>query len=260
MATPPAERKALLFSAGGVRLALRLAQLREIVSAEPGAGEARVRGGSLPLLPVAVTLGLAPGAGGFALVIEATPPLALQADALHGIVDLAEAEVFQLPARTALPQPPPFHGAVVSRGEVSLELDVGGVGWAPLERAEEVLRLAESAGRPAEPEMLFARGGRVFAVPVSLLVQVLEEVRLWPVPLAPASHRGLLYHGRALHPVFDVAAVRPEPQPAVEARKVLLLDAGGTALGLLAERVLRVGEGRAEGRVERLAWDSLFTA
>ena len=91
MATPPAERKALLFSAGGVRLALRLSQVREIVPAEPGAAEARLRAGTVPLLPVAVRLGLPPGPGGFALVIEATPPLALQADALHGIVDLTGA-------------------------------------------------------------------------------------------------------------------------------------------------------------------------
>ena len=33
--TLPADRKALLFSAGGVRLALRLAHLREIVAVPP---------------------------------------------------------------------------------------------------------------------------------------------------------------------------------------------------------------------------------
>ncbi|HYQ81822.1 MAG TPA: chemotaxis protein CheW, partial [Anaeromyxobacteraceae bacterium] len=163
MATPPAERKALLFSAGGVRLALRLSQVREIVPAEPGAAEARLRGGTVPLLPVAVTLGLPPGPGAFALVIEAAPPLALRADALHGIVDLAEAEVFRLPARTALPDPPPFLGAVVVRGEVALELDVSALGWAPLGPAEEVLRPAPAAARPAEAELRFARGGRVYA-------------------------------------------------------------------------------------------------
>jgi chemotaxis signal transduction protein len=257
MATPPAERKALLFSVGGVRLALRLSQVREIVPAQAGAAEARLRAGTVPLLPVAVTLGLHPGPGAFALVIEAAPPLALRADALHGIVDLAEAEVFRLPARTALPDPPPFLGAVVTRGEVALELDVSALGWAPLVPAGEVLRPAPAADRSGEPELRFARGGRVYAAPVSLLVQVLESVRLWPVPLAPPSHLGLLYHGRALHPVFDLGA-REAPGPG-GAPRVLLLDAGGTAVGLAAERVLGVGERGAE-ESERLAWDALFAS
>ena len=259
MATPPAERKALLFSAGGVRLSLRLSQVREIAPAEPGAGEARLRGGTVPLLPVAVTLGLQPGPGAFALVIEATSPLALRADALHGIVDLAEAEVFRLPARTALPDPSPYLGAVVIRGEVALELDVSVLGWAPLRPAEEVLQLAPAGARPAEQELRFARGGRVYAAPLSLLVQVLEAARPWPVPLAPPSHRGLLYHGRALHPVFDLAVARGDPAPG-GAAKVLLLDAGGTAVGLVAERVLGVGETQGGEEPERLAWDALFAS
>lgn len=257
MATPPAERKALLFSVGGVRLGLRLSQVREIVPAEPGAAEARLRGGTVPLLPVAVTLGLAPGPGAFALVIEAAPPLALRADALHGIVDLAEAEVFRLPARTALPEPPPYLGALVARGQVALELDVSSLGWAPLRPAEEVLRLAPAAAPPAEPELRFARGGHTYAAPVSMLVQVLEAARLWPVPLGPPSHLGLLYHGRALHPVFDLAVARGGQAPA-GAPRVLLLDAGGTAVGLVADRVLGVGETQAGEEPERLAWDALF--
>jgi chemotaxis signal transduction protein len=259
MSTLPAERKALLFSAGGVRFGLRLSQVREIVTAEPDAAEVRLRGGTAPLLPVAVTLGLAPGPGAFALVIETTPPLALRADVLHGIVDLAEAEVFRLPARTALPDPPPYLGAVVTRGEVALELDVSALGWAPLQPAEEVLRVAFAPDRPPEPELRFARGGRVYAAPVSLLVQVLEAVRIWPVPLGPGSHLGLLYHGRALHPVFDVALARGDPAPG-GAAKVLLLDVGGTAVGLVAERVLGVGESRAGEEPERLVWDALFVS
>ncbi|HEU4382342.1 MAG TPA: chemotaxis protein CheW [Anaeromyxobacteraceae bacterium] len=257
MATPPAERKALLFSAGEVRLCLRLAQVREIVPAAPGASEARLRGGTVPLLPVAPALGLSPGPGAFAVVIEAASPLALQADALHGIVDLAEAEVFRLPARTALPDPPPFLGAVVARGQVALELDVSALGGAPLRPAAEVLRPAPAAAHPGEAELRFARGERVYAAPLSLLVQVLESVKLWPVPLGPPSHRGLLYHGRALHPVFDLAVANRDPAPG-DAAKVLLLDAGGTAVGLLAERVLGVGEAHGLDEPERLGWDALF--
>jgi hypothetical protein len=50
-------------------------------------------------------------------------------------------------------------------------------------------------------------------------------------------------------------------RPAAEgAGTVLLLDAGGTAVGLLAERVLRVGEEAGRGAVRRPAWDALFAS
>lgn len=260
MTTLPAERKALLFSAGGVRLALRLSQVREIVAAPRPGGEIQVRGGAVPVLPLSVTLGLPAGQGGYALVIEASPPLALGVEALHGILDLASAEVFRLPARTTLPHPPPFQGAVVSSGEIALELDVSAIGWAPLEPAPGPREPPPDQSGEGEGELLFARGGATYAVPLPLLVGVLESARISPVPLAPPAHRGLLYHGRALHAVFDVAALYGGRPAAEGAGTVLLLDAGGTAVGLLVERVLRVGEEAGRGAVRRPAWDALFAS
>jgi chemotaxis signal transduction protein len=255
--TLPASRKALLFSAGGIRLALRLSHLREIVAVSPDAGEISARGETLPTAFVSTVLGLAGGPTPFALLTEGSPRLALRVEALHGIVDLAEAEFFQLPARTALPQPPPFSGAVVSRGEVALELAVGQLGFAPLEPALEHGAPLSDSGLPAERELRFARAGRTYAVPLSLLVQVLEEPRLAPVPLAPPSHRGLLYHGRALHPVVDLAVVYGDPDPG-PCRMVLLVDAGGAGVGVVADRVLGVGEGGDD--VTRPPWDAVFGA
>lgn len=254
MRTLPAERKAVLFSAGGVRLALRLSAVREIVAVEAPGPEVPVRGGAVPALEVASALGLPAGRSRFALVIEASPPQALCVETMHGIVDLADAEVFQLPARTLLPEPAPFAGAVVTKGEIALELalPVLAAARAP---AGAVARL--DLASPAERELLFARAGRVFAAPIGLLVRVFEEARIWRVPLAPAAHRGLLYHGRALHPVFDVAALLGG-EVAVEGRMVLLLDAGGTQVGVLAERVLGAGEAGGGVEVVRPAWDALF--
>jgi chemotaxis signal transduction protein len=260
MESLPAERKALIFSAGHVRLALRLSHLREIVAVPPDGGEVQSRGEEIPAAFVSTVLGLPGGPSPYALLIEGTPRMALRVEALHGIVDLADAEVFQLPVRTLLPQPPPFSGAIVTRGAVALELAVGSLGFAPLEPALDLAEPPADVGDVAERELRFARAGRVYAVPLSLLVQVLEEPQLAPVPLTPPSHRGLLYHGRALHPVLDLGVLYggPSPGPAGPARTVLLLDAGGAGVGVVADRILGVGEGGDD--VGRPPWDALFGA
>jgi hypothetical protein len=246
-----------MFSAGGVRLALRLSHLREIVPAPVEGGEIAARGEIYPTAFVSTVLGLPSGATPYALLTEGTPRVALRVEALHGIVDLAEAEFFQLPVPTPLPQPSPFSGAVVWRGQVALELAVSSLGFAPLEPAVEHAEPPPDLGPFAERELRFVRAGQVFAVPLSLLMQVLEGARLAPVPLTPPSHQGLLYHGRSLHPVLDLAVVygATAPRPS---RTVLLLDAGGAGAGVLADRVLGVGEGGPD--VVRPPWDTMFSA
>jgi chemotaxis signal transduction protein len=252
----PVDRKALLFSAGGVRLALRVSHLREIVPTPSDGGEIRARGEDYPAAFVSTVLGLVGGPTPFALLTEGTPRMALRVEALHGIIDLVDAEFFQLPVPTPLPQPPPFSGAVVARGEVALELAVSSLGFAPLEPAVDTAEPPPDLGPFSERELRFARSGLTFAVPVSLLVQVLEAPRLAPVPLTPPSHRGLLYRGRALHPVVDLAALYGGP-PAGQARTVLLIDAGGAVVGVLADRVLGAEE-QGAADVIRPPWDTLF--
>lgn len=252
----PSDRKALIFSAGGVRLALRLSHLREIVPASAEGGEIVARGEAYPTAFASTVLGLAGGPTPYAILTEGAPRMALRVEALHGIIDLADAEFFQLPVPTPLPQPPPFSGAVVSRGVVALELAVSSLGFAPLEPAEEHSEPPPDLGPFAERELRFARAGMVFAVPLSLLMQVLEQPKLAPVPLTPPSHRGLLYHARSLHPVVDLALVYGAVSG--PARTVLLVDAGGAGVGVVADRVLGVGEGGPD--VIRPPWDTLFGA
>jgi len=200
-------------------------------------------------------LGLPGGSTPYALLTEGTPRLALRVEALHGIVDLASAEFFQLPVPTPLPQPSPFSGAVVHGGQVALELAVGSLGFAPLEPAVEHTEAPPDLGPFAERELRFSRCGLSFAVPLSLLMQVLEHPELAHVPLTPPSHRGLLYHARSLHSVVDLAPVYGLPADG-SPRTVLLVDAGGAGVGVLADRVLGVGEGA--GDVVRPPWDTLF--
>lgn len=260
MAASPSERRALLFVAGGARLALRLPMVREVLPVPYGASEVEVRGQVLPAVPLALALGLDAPPGRLAVLTEAVPPVALRVDEVHGIADLSGAEVFQLPARTLLPQPPPFQGALVLSGTLWLELALASAGWVPLAPA------AAEWPRPPEHdfaqgrEMFFERAGRRWAVPLSLLVRVLESPAITPVPLAPPAHRGLLYHERAIHPVFDLPALFGGA-PAPGAALALLVDAGGTAVAVLGDRMSTAAEDAGPaGDVVRPAWDALFPA
>jgi len=257
MATPSG-RKALLFTAGGVPLALPLGTVREIAQAEPGPGdEVRVRGAPVHAVRLASALGLVPGQGRFVLFLEGGGAVAVVADELGGIADLAEAEVFSLPARAAPPDPAPFGAAFLLRGALYLELSLAGL--APRATASPPPRRASPPDAPrTERELLCERAGQPLAVPLALLVQVIEPARIFPVPLAPAGLRGLLYHGRALHPVFDAAEVLGEPGTG-DPRVLLLLDAGGATAGVLVDRVRGVGEGEGSAPIRRPPWDALLS-
>jgi len=58
--------------------------------------------------------------------------------------------------------------------------------------------------------------------------------------------------------VVDVAMLYGEPP--VEPRRVLLVDAGGAGVGVVADRVLGAGDGELPEDVLRPPWDALFGA
>jgi chemotaxis signal transduction protein len=252
-----AERKALLFSVGGVRLALRLSQVREILEVGPGGGDVVARGASYPVAFVATILGLRGGDAPYALLTESNPRAALRVERLHGIVDLLEAEVFQIPAQTRLPQPPPFAGAIFVRGELALELAAPAIGWEPLPPAVDREEAPVDGGPTGEQELVFERGPQRFGVPMSNVLRIIERPRVAPVPLTPPSHLGLLYHGRTLHPVVDIGALFGSP-PVQEVARVVIVDAGGAEVAFVADRVERVGAPPGDDGVLRPIWDALL--
>lgn len=259
MSSIPAERKVLLVEAGGARLALRIGLVREITSVPGDGSEVLVRGSVLPVLPLAAALGLRGGPPRYAVVADAVAPLALGVDALHGILDLSEAEVFQLPARTSLPAPPPFVGAIVWGQALSLELAAGDPRNA--RHRAEVMKPPPLVGR-AGPEITFLRGSRAFAVPVELVIRVVEAPRVFAVPLTPPAHRGLLYYGRAIHPVFDLPVLFGGPTSSAMPGTALpgtalLVEAGEDAIAVLADRIVASTELSGE-EVTRPSWDLLF--
>lgn len=252
-----AERKVLLFSVGGVRLALRLSQVREILEVGAGGGDVVARGESYPVAFVATVLGLHGGDAPYALLTESNPRAALRVERVHGIVDLLEAEVFQIPARTRLPQPAPFASAIVAHGELSLELAAPAIGWEPLPPATDSAEPPADAGPTGERELVFVRGDRRYGVPMSNVVRIIEEPRVATVPLAPPSHLGLLYHARTLHPVVDLAVLQGNP-PASRILRTVIVDAGGAEVALVADRVDRVGARPDSDGVLRPVWDTLL--
>src|SRR5512146_1469767 len=133
-----ADQKALLFGAGGVRFALRLSQVREIVPVERDHADVVVRGIPVAAASLSVAFGLTTSRTPLAIVTEGSP-FAFRIETVHGVVELASAEVFQLPAHTSLPQPSPFCGAIVTGGAVALELSLHAVGWSPIEPAIDFL-------------------------------------------------------------------------------------------------------------------------
>jgi chemotaxis signal transduction protein len=217
----------------------------------------KVRGVPVPALSVARALGLPEGASAFALLLERGAGDLLLVDEMRGVGDLADAEVFRLPARTVAVQPPPFTGAFLLRGALHLEIEPGSLRVPPpVPSPRPVPAYADLL--PAERELLCERGGIPLAVPLGLLVQVVQAPRLYPVPLAPPGHRGVLYQGRALHPVFDAAAVLGDPEVG-DPRVLLLLDAGGSTAGILVDRVRGSGDGQEGAPPRRPPWDELLS-
>jgi chemotaxis signal transduction protein len=242
MITPPG-RQALLFRAGGLSFALPLRAVREIAPCGPDGDGVSLAG----------ALGLR-GAPRFALVPE-DGGVPLLVDEMRGVADLGEAEVFRLPARSVAVRPSPFAGALRVREEIHLELAPGRIDVAR-KAVPKPPPVVEEAPR-SDRELVAERGGVAIAVPLALVVQVVDPARLAPVPLAPAGHRGVLYHGRALHPAYDAAALLGEPGKG-DPRVLLLLDAGGTTVGVLVDRVRGLGEGDRGQPVRRPPWDALL--
>jgi hypothetical protein len=235
----------LRFEAGGVPFALPLAAVQEIVPA--GAERASPPG----TVALAERLGLR-GSPAFALHLVGGGQPALLVDRMLGVGDLADAEAFRLPEGVVAARPSPFASALRFGEVLHLELSL----LALPEARPGPARVPPSAPdvAPAGRELLAERGGLRLAFPLALVVQVVDRVRVSPVPLAPAGLRGLLYLGRALHPAWDAAALLGETFPG-DPGTAVVVDAGGTTAGLLVDQVLGISDGDAGPPVRRPPWD-----
>ncbi len=249
--TAPPGRQFLRFQAGGVALAQALSTIREIVpmgggpTGEPPPGA----------IPLAQALGL-DGRPRFALVPDDRASPVVLVDRVDGVADLAQAEAFLLPARTVAMRPSPFASVLRVGGALHLELSPACLpSMRPLP-ARSCPAWDEQS--PAERELVAVRGGTRLGVPLPLVVQVVDPAPLFHVPLAPRGHRGILHHGRAIHPAWDAAALLGEPDVG-DPRVLLLLDAGGTTAGVLVDRVEGFSAGGDGRGARRPPWDLLLS-
>ena len=247
--TPPG-RQVLRFQAGGVPFAVPLSTVREVVKS--GAGSFR----DLPegAMGLAERLGLR-GDPRFALLLEGAGVPPLLVDRMDGIGDLADAEAYRLPERTVAAHPSPFSSALRFGGVLHLELAPASL--VSMERDAPRPFPVSPDLEPAGRELFAMRAGQALAVPLPLVVQVVDPVHLFRVPLSPDGHRGLLHHGRAIHPAWDAAALLGLARTG-DPHVLLLLDAGGTTAGVLVDRVLGLSEGAGTGSVRRPPWDALL--
>lgn len=224
--------------------------MREIVPAGTGEGPGAPEGA----VELAARLGLA-GSPRFALLpADAALPVLL-VDKTEGVGDLAEAEAFRLPDGTVAASPSPFSSAL--RFGDALWLELAPAALASMRRFPPRPAAPVPDQAPSGRELLAERGDLLLAVPLALVVHVIDPVRLFQVPLAPEGHRGILFHGRAIHPAWDAAHLlggRGGGDP----RVLLLLDAGGTTAGVLVDRVKGFSDGAGEGPVRRPPWDVLL--
>lgn len=227
-----------------------LTTVREIV-AFSSAEAPELPEGSIAL---AEALGLR-GAPRFVLLLEGAGLPALLVDRMEGVADLADADAFRLPDRTVAASPSPFSSALRFGGNLYLELVP--VALCALRPDPRVPFAASPDLPPAERELVALRAGQALAVPLPLVVQVIDPVHVFPVPMSPGGLLGLLHHGRAIHPAWDAAAFLGLP-PDGEPKVALLLDAGGTSAGVLVDRVLGLSEGTGSAPVRRPPWDVLL--
>jgi hypothetical protein len=174
---------------------------------------------------------------------------------MQGVADLADADAFRLPDRTVAATPSPFSSAL--RFGDTLYLELVPAALRAMRPDPERPFAASPDLAPAERELVALRSGQALAVPLPLVVHVIDPVRLFPVPLSPEGLWGLLHHGRAIHPAWDAAAILGLPT-AGDPRVALLLDAGGTSAGILVDRVLGFSEGTGSAPVRRPPWDALL--
>ncbi len=108
-------------------------------------------------------------------------------------------------------------------------------------QAAEASRAAEPTGEAGGQLVIFGLDGERLALPMAAVREIVRTLPLGPVPRAPDCLLGLAnLRGRVL-PVLDLRRLLGAPaREPDEAARILVIEHGGSRMGLLVDRVLRV--------------------
>ncbi|MDX2194573.1 MAG: chemotaxis protein CheW [Gemmatimonadales bacterium] len=250
---------------GGGEYAFPMERVREILRAEPPTplpdappavlGVVTVRGEVLPVIDTARALGA--GAHDGRLRDDQRIVVAdVGGTALGFVVDRVH-EVLAVAAAAITPPPAVAGAGAAVAGLVQLDEGRRVVLVVAVDRLVAEHGLAALAGeRAAAPEAAAARGGTAggaeqfvtflvgeeeFAVPIGQVREIDRCQRVTDVPGAPPHVRGVTNLRGEIVPVVDARATLGLPPQAPDERsRILILDAGGDALGVLVDAVREV--------------------
>lgn len=232
----------MLFEAGRSRFALEATSVAEVATPTD---EESLRGVHA-LVDLSALLGGAPEVRpGMAVVVDVSPTLALRVHRVLEVADVARAPFFQLPPGMGEGLSLTTRGALLHGGLLFLELNAEAIPHTQGRIAAAPARPIYLVESPPERALVFDSEGRRYAVPLSLVSQVIPLASAFcPLPAAQGPVLGLLPHDQALYTVCSPAALLGDGL----AREplVILMELAGQNVGISASNVLGVHGGFTE--------------
>lgn len=192
--------------------------------------------GNLQLKDLSVLMGGAPETRpGMAVVLDASPTLAIRVAKVREVQDTAAAPWLQLPRKLLPLTTPMVRGALLHQGELFLELDADHIGRGLA--APRPLNTFELRADLPDKALTFESHGKEWGVPLAAVSQVVPHGKnLCRLPRSDSALLGVLAHAGHLLPVYRV-----EEGPALPLEPLLvLLEVNGEGMAVTAQRAIGV--------------------
>jgi chemotaxis signal transduction protein len=230
-------RLCLLLEAGKTRFSVEATSIMEV--AAPGPDLTSLRG-VLEVKDLSVLLGGSPEEGtGMVVVFDVSPTLAVRVRSVVEVVDVTHAPFFLLPSGLGGTLAALSRGAVLHKGRLYLELIAEALPHQPGELAHPPSHPVCLLEFPPERSLVFESQGRLFGLPLSQVLQVVQQEQSFSaLPGSGGAVAGVFHHNQALWPVYSAPALLGAS--ALPESFFVLAEAAGRSLGLCASRALGV--------------------
>lgn len=192
--------------------------------------------GNLQLKDLSVLMGGEPETRpGMAVVLDASPTLAIRVSRIRDVQDTASVPWLQLPRRLLPLTSPMVRGAFVYQNELFLELDADHIAQGL--KAPAPLTMVGLKIDGAHDALTFESHGREWAVPLGAVSQVIPHgTNLCRLPRTRSALLGVLAHQGHLWPVYRVTEGEGLPLEPL----LVLLDVHGEGVAVTAQRSVAV--------------------